>query len=437
MEEMCSHGQQITFVEPGSPADRCGVRQGERLVLIGGMPVHDIIDYEYLTAEAALTLTLLDENDRERSISVSKTPEEPLGLSFATSLMSPVRTCRNHCVFCFIDQMPKGVRTSLAFKDDDWRLSFIMGNYVTLTNIDDAEFDRIVSRRVSPLYVSVHATDGQIRQKMMRNPSAVRIMERLTALQSAGLHFHAQIVLCPGLNDGAVLDQTIGDLIRLKPSCRSVAVVPVGLTKYREGLYPLSGFTREQAAAVIRQVRAHQAQCLKTDGKAFVYLSDEWYLLAGEPLPAYAHYADFPQIENGVGLLRLFEHDFCLALSERRKRTRKHHFSAAGGTYAVPFCSALYERLQGYHIWIDAFAIQNNYFGEQIGVAGLVTGQDLVRQLHGKPLGEALLIPHAMLRECEDVFLDGMTLRDAERALGVRIKPFCDGEDFIQIIFGR
>lgn len=432
--EICVKGQPITFVEPDTPAKRAGVQVGDVLFRINDTPVIDLIDYEALTVRRALKLDL-ERGGEPLSIVLHKGEYEPLGLCFETTLMSRMMTCRNHCVFCFIDQMPKGVRSSLNVKDDDWRMSFIMGNYVTLTNVSDAEFARIIERRVSPLYVSVHATDPEIRTRIMRNPSAGRIMERLTALRDAGLRFNAQIVLCRGLNDGDVLMKTLSDLSSLAPACSSVAIVPVGVTKYREGLPALGTFDAQQSAAVIRSVEPLQREYLERFGTRLVFLSDEWYLNANLKLPEPEAYEEYEQIENGVGLLRMFEEDFRYALAERRPRTDTCKASIAGGTAAHPFFRELYRALEPYGIITDLHPIPNRWFGGNVHVAGLVTGSDLLTELSGKDLSDPLLIPKNMLRETEDVFLDGMTLPEVESALGVSIRTFADGTELISCLF--
>lgn len=432
--EICAKGQPITFVEPDTPAKRAGVCAGDVLLLINDSPVLDLIDYEHLTAHRALKLDLLRSGE-PLSIVLHKGVYEPLGLCFETTLMSRMMTCRNHCLFCFIDQMPKGVRSSLNVKDDDWRMSFIMGNYVTLTNVSDAEFARIIERRVSPLYVSVHATDPDVRVKIMRNPSAGRIMERLSALREAGLQFHAQIVLCRELNDGKVLMRTLTDLSSLVPACSSIAIVPVGVTKFREGLTVLGTFDRAQSRTVIEAIEPMQKEYLAKFGTRLAFLSDEWYLNAELPLPQPAEYEGYEQIENGVGLLRMFEEDFRYALSEREPLENKRHFSIAGGTAAYPFFRELYRNLTAYGIETDLYPIPNLWFGGNIHVAGLVTGSDLIAELTGKPIGATLLIPQNMLRAQEDVFLDGMTVKDVESALQVRIRTFGDGTELISLLF--
>ncbi len=432
--EICVKGQPITYVEPLSPAKRAGVVPGDVLLRINDTPVIDLIDYEHLTANRALKLDLL-RNGEPIAVVLHKGVYEPLGLCFETTLMSRMMTCRNHCLFCFIDQMPKGVRSSLNVKDDDWRMSFIMGNYVTLTNVSDTEFRRILDRRVSPLYVSVHATDPDVRTRIMRNPSAGRIMERLTALKNAGLRFHTQIVLCRGLNDGEILLKTLGDLASLAPECASIAIVPVGVTRFREGLFELGTFDAAQSRAVIETVEPMQQRYLKQFGTRLVFLSDEWYLNADLPLPDPEAYESYEQIENGVGLLRLFEEDFRYALAEREPLAEKRRFAIAGGTAAYPFFRDLYRELEPYGVRTDLYPIPNRWFGGNVHVAGLVTGSDLINELSERQIGDSLLIPGNMLRETEDVFLDGMTLEDVEQKLGTRIRTFSSGTELISCLF--
>ena len=432
--ELCAKGQPITFVEHGTPAEKAGVLRGDILLRINDTPVLDLIDYEALTAHRVLKLDLMRSGE-PLSVVLHKGEYEPLGLCFETTLMSRMMTCRNHCVFCFIDQMPKGVRSSLNVKDDDWRMSFIMGNYVTLTNVSDAEFQRILDRRVSPLYVSVHATDPEIRTKIMRNPSAGRIMERLTALKEKGLRFNAQIVLCRNLNDGEILMRTLSDLSSLAPACSSVAIVPVGVTKYREGLTELGTFDAAESAKVIDSIERLQESYLERFGTRLVFLSDEWYLQANRSLPKPEAYEAYEQIENGVGLLRMFEEDFRYALEERDRRKEPRRFSIAGGTAAYPFFKELYRELEPYGVITELHPVPNRWFGGNVHVAGLVTGTDLLSELSGKDLADPLLIPKNMLRETEDVFLDGMTLSEVESGLGVSIRTFADGTELISCLF--
>jgi putative radical SAM enzyme (TIGR03279 family) len=395
------------------------------------------VDYEHLTASDRLTLKIIKENGSCEQIDLEKEDYEPLGLSFATSLMDNMRTCKNHCVFCFIDQMPKGGRSSLHVKDDDWRMSFVMGNYVTLTNLDERELDRVIRRRVSPLYISLHASDPEVRRAMMKNPHAGDILPQLKRLADAGLQFHLQIVLCPGLNDGDVLRRSIDDMLLLYPRARSLAVVPVGLTRHRDKLYPLRTFTREEAEATIDEIEARQAELLREHGTRFVFLADEWYTLCGRSLPAYDAYEGFPQIENGVGLLRLFEGDMLEALEEKKPLKRAKRFLVAGGTSAQAFFAESYRQLLPYHITLDVRAIRNRFFGESVTVGGLITGGDLVEQLMGEDFGRALLIPRAMLKADEELFLDGMRKSEAEKKLGTRIIPVASGDHLVEIIFSE
>jgi putative radical SAM enzyme (TIGR03279 family) len=437
MENMRKKQQVISDVLPGSPAERAGLSKGDVLLSIDGEPVIDLVDYEHLTASDRLTLKIIKENGSCEQIDLEKEDYEPLGLSFATSLMDNMRTCKNHCVFCFIDQMPKGGRSSLHVKDDDWRMSFVMGNYVTLTNLDERELDRVIRRRVSPLYISLHASDPEVRRAMMKNPHAGDILPQLKRLADAGLQFHLQIVLCPGLNDGDVLRRSIDDMLLLYPRARSLAVVPVGLTRHRDKLYPLRTFTREEAEATIDEIEARQAELLREHGTRFVFLADEWYTLCGRSLPAYDAYEGFPQIENGVGLLRLFEGDMLEALEEKKPLKRAKRFLVAGGTSAQAFFAESYRQLLPYHITLDVRAIRNRFFGESVTVGGLITGGDLVEQLMGEDFGRALLIPRAMLKADEELFLDGMRKSEAEKKLGTRIIPVASGDHLVEIIFSE
>ncbi len=424
-------------MDPGSIAQELGVQAGDELMKIQGEDVCDVIDYEFLCAQEKLTLTFLQTNGEILEAIVEKDSYEPLGLQFESGLMDKMRTCKNHCVFCFIDQMPKGGRETLHVKDDDWRMSFIMGNYISLTNVDDKEFARIISRRVSPLYISVHATDPDARVAMMRNPHAGAILERLRALYEAKLFFHCQIVLCPGLNDGDVLLRTLDTLKAFIPYALSVALVPVGLTKYRDGLYPLKPFTREQAAEVLDTLNRYQAQCKAEHGTRFVFASDELYILAGRELPAYENYEDFAQIENGVGLLRLFEHEFLEALEEKAPRKKPVHVAIAGGVSATAFFAPLLKRVEKYNVFITLYPIRNDYFGHTVTVSGLITGSDILHQLAGKLDGkDALLLPRNMLRENDDVFLDGVHVPQLQQQLRIPVLPFAsNGHDFIDALW--
>ncbi len=427
----------IQSVDARSIGAALGVEAGDYLLRINGEPIEDVIDYESLTTEENLLLSMETASGEPYEAEVEKDAYEPLGFNFESSLMSKLRPCKNHCVFCFIDQLPKGGRETLHVKDDDWRLSLIMGNYITLTNVDEAEFERMIKRRVSPLYISVHATNGEVRKRMMNNPTADKLVERLTRLKREGLRFDAQIVLCPGLNDGDVLADTLDTLYDLQPAAQSVAVVPVGLTKFRDGLYPLRTLSEQDARAAIGQIEAVEAKSKAAFGTSFAYASDEMYLIAKQPLPPYDAYEDFLQIENGVGLLRAFEYGFHEALLEQKPLTRRVAVDTASGVSAAPFLDALFKELNAYGIDTVTHAVINRHFGESITVSGLITGEDILSQLKGKLRGKALLLPVTMMRENDTAFLDGMTLTSLSQALGSTIWPMpaADGAQFIEKLF--
>lgn len=425
--------QKIISVDKNSIGEELGIRPGDFLLSIDGEPVYDVVDYEQLCTREKIVLTIRTGSE-EWEAEVEKELYEPLGISFESGLMSPLKSCRNHCLFCFIDQMPKGIRKTLEIKDDDWRMSLIMGNYVTLTNVDDAEFERILRRRVSPLYISVHATDPAVRTAMMRNPTAGRLMERLRRLKDEGLQFHCQVVLCPGHNDGEVLKNTIRELGALYPAAQSLAIVPVGLTKHREGLAPLRVQTKEESAAAIDMIEGFQREFLKKYDTRFVFASDEMYLAAGRELPEEETFEDYAQLENGVGLLRKFEFEFLMALPDLRKRQKPFHLDSASGRLAAPFMQELFKKLEEKNIFIKVHPIRNDFFGETVTVSGLVTAGDIATQLAGRLNGEALLIPRSMMREGEEIFLDGKTKSELEHAIGRRVIALCpwDGGTFIE-----
>lgn len=424
----------VTGVDSGSIAEELGIQRGWKLAKVNGSIIRDVIDYELFTNNERITAEFETDEGEPVEFEIEKEPWEPLGLSFESGLMSPVRQCTNHCVFCFIDQMPRGHRDTLYFKDDDWRLSLIMGNYVTLTNVSDAEFRRIIERRVSPLYISVHSTDGSVRKAMMRSKNADKIMERLTALHENGLKFHSQIVLCPELNGGEALLSTLRDLWSLAPEAQSVAVVPVGLTKHREGLYPLKPMSARDALEAIDLVD----RFVKESGaEQFVFCSDEMYLRAGLPLPAYEHYGAFDQIENGVGLFRLFEFDMLSALGERAPLPRPVVFDSVCGVAIAGCMAELFKALEPFNIKINVHPVRNDFFGESVTVSGLVTAGDIIKQQVGKLTGRALLMPSSMLREMDDVFLDGLHTPELSASLGIQVHPMPsdNGEGFIEELF--
>lgn len=430
--------QRILSVFPGSIAARSGIRARETLISINRTPVLDLVDYQYLTARPSLELLVEAEDGAQRTVHIHKRTEDSLGLTLESSLMSCPKTCANHCMFCFIEQMPPGMRPSLYVRDDDWRLSLMAGNFVTLTNLPRQEMDRMVERRASPIYVSVHTTNGELRKKMLSHVHADRIMEHLRRFADNGMSFHCQVVLCPEINDGPELDRTLADLSSLAPHALTVALVPVGLTRYREHLYPLRPYTKEEALAVVRQAEAFQQRMLAAHGTRFVFPSDEFYQIAGLPIPDADSYEDFPQFENGVGLLARLRDEFltALRLDPDDSGAKARRLIMATGTSVAPFMEALVSGHPIPGVQIEVRPIVNRFFGETVTVSGLITGQDLVAQLAGAQADE-ILITESMLREGEDVFLDDMTLDEAQAKLGIRITPVPDdGADLLYALRG-
>jgi len=427
----------ITKIEETSPL-RHKVRRGDRLASINGNPIHDVLDYKYFAYDPDLRLEFVTAEGKLRLVRVKKPRGADLGLEFETYLMDKARACSNRCLFCFVDQLPRGLRRTLYFKDDDARLSFLTGNYITLTNLSEREIQRICDLKISPINVSVHATDPKLRAYLLGNPAGERGMEIIRCFARAGITMNCQIVCCPGINDGAALQQSMEDLAPLFPQVYSVSIVPVGLTKHRAHLPQLTPFDRAGAAAVLDLVEAFGEQCRARYGSRIFFCSDELYLKAERSLPPYAFYEDFSQLENGVGLLRSLETEFLQALEAAEGDSRRGSFTAATGTAAQPFIHRLFMQIREKYANIsgNAVAIENDFFGHTIDVAGLITGQDLIAQLRGKALGDRLLIPQNMLRHGEGVFLDDVTLEQVERELGVpvRVVPQDGGELFKAVL---
>lgn len=431
----------VKSVDPHSPARRAGVRAGETLTHINGHPIVDVLDYKFYSYDPRLELTLRGPDGAIRTLRVRKNEGEDLGLEFETYLMDRARSCANRCIFCFVDQMPPGMRPSLYFKDDDARLSFLLGNYLTLTNLSPREVQRIIDLRISPINISVHTTNRELRCEMLKNKRAgegIDIMERLAA---HNITMNCQIVSCPGINDGSALDSTLSDLANLFPAVNSISVVPVGVTKYREGLYPLKTYTRDTAAALVDQVEAFAARHLTEKGTRLAWCSDEFYLLAGRDLPPEDYFEDFTQLDNGVGMLTLLTKEFgrAMDLMEPDELAGATPFSIATGASAAPFLAKLVQQAHEKCGTIEGrvYPIVNRFFGETITVAGLVTGGDLIEQLRGKELGQRLLIPASMLRSGENVFLDDVTTSDVERELGVPVVAVPqDGYELLDAICG-
>ena len=407
----------ITHVQPGSIAHRLGLVAGDLLESIAGEPIIDQIDYQALTAQARFDMVVTRADGTQKTFHVRKQDWQPLGLTLDQTIISKPRPCRNHCIFCFIDQMPPGMRKTLYVKDDDWRLSLMMGNYITMTNIDDKELDRIIRRKVSPLYVSVQCTDPDMRVKLLRNPNAALIMERLRLLKDNGIRFHCQVVLCPGWNDGDILMKTLEDLATLAPAAQSVALVPIGLTKFRENLPCIKPYDAQMAADLIESVKPLQERFLNELGTRFVFPADEFYCLSGHPLPEDIEYEDYPQIENGVGMLRMFETDLQYAVEDYPvAETAPRHLVIATGTSIAPFLQELCDRYAPKGTKVTVRPIINRFFGETVTVAGLITGGDLVDQCRDV-VADEILIVRSMIRAEGDMFLDDMTVEEVRKAL--------------------
>ncbi len=415
-------GHRIARVEPDSIAWQLELEPGDRVMAIDGHEIEDIFDYEYYTDSPSLTMTVEKADGEEWELDIEHDYED-LGITFENGLMSEYRSCSNQCIFCFIDQMPPGMRKTLYFKDDDSRLSFLQGNYITLTNMKEKDIDRIIRFHLSPINISVHTTNPDLRCRMLHNRFAGRALGMLDRLYQAGTPMNGQIVLCKGINDGKELDRTIGDLVKYLPYMESVSVVPVGLTKFREGLYPLEAFTREDAEQVIRLIEGWQQRIYERHRTHFIHASDEFYLLAGQSMPEEERYDGYLQLENGVGMLRLLENEVRLALEGREDDGVEEEISLATGLLAYEsiktFAGWVTERFPGRRIHL--YPIVNEFFGEQITVAGLLTGRDIIRQLTGKALGSRLLLPICLLRSGEEVLLDDITLADVENALQVPV----------------
>ncbi len=430
----------VEKVLSGSIAEEMEITPGDALLEINGHKIEDIFDYQYYTQDEYIEILVRKPSGEEWLLEIDKGYDEDLGITFENGLMDDYRSCHNKCIFCFIDQMPKGMRDTLYFKDDDSRLSFLQGNYVTLTNMSDEDVDRIIRYNLSPINVSFQTTNPELRCRMLNNRFAGQALEKAWKLAQAGIIMNGQIVLCKGVNDGAELDRSIRDLSAYLPNLESVSVVPVGLSKYRDGLYPLEPFTKEDAQDVLRIIHGWQNKIYPEYGTHFVHASDEWYILAEEELPQEEQYDGYLQLENGVGMLRLLLDEFAEAMEEDRingRQARAKHITLATGRLAYRFIKQMAmqmeERYEG--LQIDVIAIRNDFFGEMITVSGLLTGQDIMAQLKDRDLGEKLLLPQNVLKSGEPVFLDDYTLDDIEKALQVRIDIVkSSGRDFIEAI---
>lgn len=413
----------ISRVLPGSIGEELELEPGDILVSINGQPVEDVFDYRYLMNDELVELLIRKKNGEEWELEVEKDYEEDLGVEFENSLMDDYRSCSNHCIFCFIDQMPPGMRETLYFKDDDSRLSFLQGNYVTLTNMSDYDLERIIRFHLSPINVSFQAMNPELRCKMLHNRFAGDALKKVDRLYEGGVTMNGQIVLCKGVNDREELEYSLEKLSAYAPVLQSVSIVPVGLSKFRDGLYPLESFTKEDAEHLIEQVERWQKIMMEKHGIHFVHASDEWYILAGRNMPEEGRYDGYLQLENGVGMMRLLETEVKERLSQLEGDDRKIQASVATGKLAAPFIKKMTELVQEKfpNISVSVYTIKNEFFGEKITVSGLITGQDLKTQLKDRQLGEKVLIPCNMLRSGEDVFLDDLTVEMISEALGTEI----------------
>ncbi|MDD6305525.1 MAG: DUF512 domain-containing protein [Clostridiales bacterium] len=431
----------IDRIEPGSIAEEMEIEPGDILLSINGKEIEDVFDYHYLINDDYLEVLIQKPDGEQWELEIEKDYQEDLGIEFENGLMDDYKSCHNKCIFCFIDQMPKGMRETLYFKDDDSRLSFLQGNYVTLTNMKEKDLQRIIDYKLAPINISVQTTNPELRCKMLNNRFAGDALKKIDLLYEAGIEMNGQIVLCKGVNDGEELERSIRDLTKYLPYMESVSVVPVGLSKYREGLYPLEPFTKEDAIKVLETIHKWQKVCMDSHGTHFIHASDEWYLLAERELPQEENYDGYIQLENGVGMIRLLLDEFRAALKElliegaEDVSKENHRRSIATGYLAAPFVKQLakecMERFPNYDIRV--YPIRNDFFGDRITVSGLLTGQDLEAQLKTQELGEKLLLPCNLLRSGEEVFLDDMTLDELKTALQVEIDIVkSSGQDLLE-----
>lgn len=425
----------VKSVAAGSIAEELDIEPGDILLRINGNEIKDVFDYHYLVNDEYLELLILKQNGEEWELEIEKEYQEDLGIEFVEGLMDKYRTCRNKCIFCFIDQNPKDMRETIYFKDDDSRLSFLQGNYITLTNMSDEDIDRIILYKLAPINISVHTTNKELRCKMLNNRFAGEALDKIKKLYENEIEMNSQIVLCKGYNDGKELDKSIEDLSKYLPYMRSLSVVPIGLTKYRDNLTQVEKFTKEDAIQVLEQIHSWQERIKEKHGSRFVFASDEWYITAGLPIPDADYYEGYGQIENGVGMVRsLIEevHDY---LEEVQDNKAARKISMATGKLAAPFIEKLAKTVTSKYTNVEAnvYAIENDFFGKDITVAGLLTGQDIIKQLRGKELGDYLILPSVLLRDDEDVLLDDLRISDIERELNIKIRV-CkeDGKSFVE-----
>ena len=434
----------IKKVLPGSIAEEMEIEPGDKLLQISGTDIEDIFDYQFLVQDDYIEVLIEKPDGEQWLLEVDKDFDEDLGIEFENGLMDNYRSCHNKCIFCFIDQMPKGMRDTLYFKDDDSRLSFLQGNYVTLTNMSDYDIDRIIRYNLSPINISFQTTNPELRCKMLNNRFAGDALKKVDRLFEGGVYMNGQIVLCKGINDGAELERSISDLAKYLPQLESVSVVPVGLSKHREGLYPLEPFTKEDAIEVLEIIHRWQDKLYPEYGLHFILASDEWYILAEQELPEAENYDGYIQYENGVGMLRMLIDEVEDALTQAKEKgivpmKKKRTISMATGKLAYPYIKQFAEQAMALceGLTVNVYAITNDFFGEMITVSGLLTGQDICKQLKDQELGEALYLPENVLRSGEDVFLDDLTVGDVQNTLQVPLDIVkSNGYEMISTILG-
>ncbi len=430
----------VSAVTPGSIAEEMEIEPGDVLVSVNGQEPEDVFDYRYLMNEEEVLVVIRKPDGEEWELEIEKEYEDDLGMEFENGLMDDYRSCRNKCMFCFIDQLPKGMRDTLYFKDDDSRLSFLQGNYLTLTNMSEHDLEKIIYYKLSPINISFQATNPELRCKMLHNRFAGDVMDKVRRLKEAGIMMNGQIVLCRGVNDGEELDRSIRDLVTLMPELQSVSVVPVGLTRYRDGLYPLEPFTKEDACKVLDLIHSWQEKLLKEYGTHFIHAGDEWYILAEQPIPEETTYDGYLQLENGVGMVRLLKEEVDAYLKRLPGDDRKRRVTIATGELAAPYLREHVASIRGKYpnVEVQVITVKNEFFGGKITVAGLLTGQDLVKQLKGKDLGEELLLSINMLKSDEPIFLDDMTVEQLQTALQIKVSIVeSSGNDFVNCILNE
>ena len=432
------NGAYVLSVDAGSIAEELEIEAGDKIFSINGREIIDYLDYKFLSTGEEILMTVEKKSGEIIEYEIENPYLEDLGINFPNMLFDKAHSCHNKCIFCFIDQMPKGMRDTLYFKDDDARLSFLYGNYVTLTNMNDADIDRLIEYRISPVNISVHSTNPELRKRMLNNKNAGKILEHIKKLYDNGIEMNMQVVLCKGINDGEELDRTIKELSEFLPVARSMSVVPVGLTRCREGLYPLEPFEKEDCKRVVKQIEGWQDKLLKEHGTRFVYASDEFYVNGELSIPDEGNYEDFPQIENGVGMLASFEAEFNTALQSGMEKVKNEKIIVATGEISYNFIKKLVSCAKmRYNINdIDVVCVKNELFGGRVSVSGLLGASDLFRELAGMT-ADKLLITESMLKADEDIFLDDVTLEYAQTKLGMEIVPVKnDGGCFLAALLG-